>query len=300
MQSPPASAYAALAGTTLAFGLSFAATKWALRGFEPLLLALLRFALAGGILWLVWRVFGARERATRAELGRLAVLGFVSLTVYFSFENLGIARTSASEAAILLAAVPVFVVVLNVFTLREHNAARQWAGVALSFIGIVGLMQFGGADSGGSTGGNLLVLIASLAAAVYTLMARHMLVQRSALYLTTFQNLFGALFIVPLVLVEALLVGVRRPTPTAVGALVYLTLFSSVAGYLMLNYALRHVEASKVSVFINLTPVVGVAGAFLLLGERFTPMQAASSAVVVLGVWLTNSTRGAVVDPRAA
>ena len=250
-------------------------------GFEPLLLALLRFALAGGILWLVWRMFGARERATRAEFGRLAVLGFVSLTVYFSFENLGIARTSASEAAILLAAVPVFVVVLNVFTLREHNAARQWAGVALSFIGIVGLMQFGGGDSGGSTGGNLLVLTASLAAAVYTLMARHMLVKRSALYLTTFQNLFGALFMVPLVLVEALLVGVRRPAPTAVGAFVYLTFFSSVAGYLMLNYALRHVEASKVSVFINLTPVVGVAGAFLLLGERFTPLQASSSAVVV-------------------
>ncbi len=299
MQQPPASAYAALAGTTLAFGLSFAATKWALRGFEPLLLALLRFVLAGGTLWLIWRVFGAREQATRAELGRLAVLGFVSLTVYFSFENLGIARTSASEAAILLAAVPVFVVVLNVFTLRERNAARQWAGVALSFIGIVGLMRFGGGDGGGSTGGNLLVLIASLAAAVYTLMARHMLVKRSALYLTTFQNLFGALFIVPLVLVEALLVGVRRPTPTAFGAMVYLTLFSSVAGYLMLNYALRHVEASKVSVFINLTPVVGVAGAFLLLGERFTPLQAASSAVVVLGVWLTN-TRGVVVDPRPA
>ena len=68
----------------------------------------------------------------------------------------------------------------------------------------------------------------------------------------------------------------------------------------MLNYALRHVEASKVSVFINLTPVVGVAGAFLLLGERFTPLQAASSAVVVLGVWLTNSTRGVVVDPPSA
>jgi drug/metabolite transporter (DMT)-like permease len=80
---------------TVAFGLSFVATKYALRGFEPLLLALLRFSLAGGILWVVWRARRGPERVSRGELGRLALLGFVSLTVYFSFENLGIARTSS-------------------------------------------------------------------------------------------------------------------------------------------------------------------------------------------------------------
>jgi drug/metabolite transporter (DMT)-like permease len=95
---PPAAAYAAL-GMTVAFGPSFVATKYALRGFEPLLIALLRFSLAGGILWVVWRVRRGPERASRGELGRLAALGFISPTVYFSFENLGIARTSASEAA---------------------------------------------------------------------------------------------------------------------------------------------------------------------------------------------------------
>src|SRR5450756_403393 len=117
---PPASAYAAAVGMTVAFGLSFVATKYALRGFEPLLLALLRFALAGGILWVAWRLRRGPERVSRGELGRLAALGFVSLTIYFSFENLGIARTSASEAAILIATIPLFVVILNTFTLREH------------------------------------------------------------------------------------------------------------------------------------------------------------------------------------
>ena len=70
---------------------------------QPLLLALLRFALAGGILWVVWRLRPAREELTRARAGALALVGFVSLTVYSSFENTGIARTSASEAAIAIA-----------------------------------------------------------------------------------------------------------------------------------------------------------------------------------------------------
>ena len=122
-QRPPASAYAAAVGMTFAFGLSFVATKTALKGFEPLLLALLRFTLAGGILWVVWRLRPVREQLTRRELGRLALVGFVSLTVYFSFENTGIARTSASEAAILIATIPIFVALLGASSRRRARDA---------------------------------------------------------------------------------------------------------------------------------------------------------------------------------
>lgn len=297
---PPASAYAAAVGMTVAFGLSFVATKYALRGFEPLLLALLRFSLAGGILWAVWRFRRGPERVSRGELGRLAVLGFVSLTVYFSFENLGIARTSASEAAILIATIPLFVVILNTFTLREHNTARQWAGIALSFAGIAALVLLGGGGAGGgSLTGNLLVLAASLSAGVYSILARRLLVSRPALFVTTFQNLFGALFMLPLALAEAALVGVRYPTPRATGGLLFLTVVCSITAYLLLNYAFRFIPASKVAVFINLTPIVAVASAYVLLGERFTPGQAAAAVVVVAGVWLTNSGGGAARSPSA-
>lgn len=297
---PPASAYFALAGTTLVFGLSFVGTKYALRGFEPLLLATSRFALAGAILWVVWRLCGSREHATRAELARVALLGFVSLTVYFAFENTGIARTSASQAAILMAAVPIFVIVLNAFTLREHNTGRQWAGVAVSFLGIVALVSFGDATGGGTIMGDLLLLVACVAAALYAIMARRLLVRRSPLFVTAFQNLFGALFMLPLALVELSLAGLRRPTWGTLGALAYLTVFCSVAGYWLLNYALSHVEASKASVFLNLIPVVGVAGAHLLLGERFALPQLVASGVVILGVWLTNSGREKVAVSPAA
>lgn len=297
---PPASAYAAAVGMTVAFGLSFVATKYALRGFEPLLLALLRFALAGGILWVVWRFRRGPQRVSRGELGRLAVLGFVSLTVYFSFENLGIARTSASEAAILIATIPLFVVILNTFTLREHNTARQWAGIALSFAGIAALVLLGGGGAGGgSLTGNLLVLAASLSAGVYSILARRLLVSRPALFVTTFQNLFGALFMLPLALAEAALVGVRYPTPRATVGLLFLTVVCSITAYLLLNYAFRFIPASKVAVFINLTPIVAVASAYVLLGERFTPGQAIAAAVVVVGVWVTNSGGGAARSPSA-
>ncbi|MGE5228270.1 MAG: DMT family transporter, partial [Deltaproteobacteria bacterium] len=295
-QRPPASAYAAAVGMTFAFGLSFVATKTALKGFEPLVLALLRFTLAGAILWVVWRLRRVREPVTRAELGRLALLGFVSLTVYFSFENTGIARTSASEAAILIATIPIFVALIGAFLPAERPTGRQWAGILLSFAGIAALVLAAGGAGGGSLTGNLLVLAASLSAGVYAVLARRLLVSRSALFVTAWQNLFGALFMAPLALVEALVLGVRRPTVAAAGGVLFLTVVCSIVAYLLLNYAFRFLPASRVSVFINLTPIVAVASAYALLGERLTAGQVLAAVVVVAGVWLTNSGRRAAGD----
>ena len=295
---PPVKAYVALCATTFMFGLSFVATKLALRGFEPLLIALLRFTLAGGILWLLWRRRPQRETLTRGDARRLALIGFVSLTVYFTFENIGLAHTSASEAAILIAAIPIFVNILNVFTLRERNTATEWVGIALSFGGVVGLIELAGHSGGATLYGNLLVLAASLSAAVYNVLARRMLIRRSALFVTTFQNLFGALFMLPLAIVEVLLNGVRHPTAEAVAGVGYLTLFCSVLAYLLLNYGFRYVEVSKASVFTNVVPVIAVGAAYVVLGERFTAGQLVAAVVVVAGVWLTN--RGGRASRSAA
>jgi len=177
---PPASAYAAAVGMTLAFGLSFVATKYALHGFRPLLIALIRFSLAGALLWAVWRLRQAREQVTRDELLHLAALGFVSLTLYFALEINGIARTSASAAAILIAIIPVFVAVLAALVLHERNGARQWMGVVLSFAGVAGLVLLGSGAEGGGLVGDLLMLAAAPSAAVNNPMARRLTTRSSA------------------------------------------------------------------------------------------------------------------------
>ena len=220
---------------------------------------------------------------------RLAPLGFVSLTIYFSLEITGIAHTSASSAAILIATIPIFVSLLNAALRRERNTAAEWAGIALSFAGVAALVRLGsGGDGGATLLGNLLVLAAALAAAVYQIMARGLLVERPALYVTTYQNLFGALFMVPLAAVEAAAVGVKTPTAAASSAVVYLILACSVSAYLLLNFGLSHVPANKASVFANLVPVVAVAAAFVVLDERLTAAQIAAGVVVIAGVWITN------------
>lgn len=284
----PRTAFLALATMPVLFGLSFAATKVALRGFQPLLLATTRFACTALVLLAIWRLRAGRETLTRADLRRLALLGFISLTVYFAFETIGISRTTASAASILIATIPIFVSVLSATLLRERQAALRWAGVVLSFAGVAVLVVLGGGTGGGSLSGNLLVLGAALSAAIYQILAGRFLTNRSALCLTAFQNLFGALFMAPLAAVEAALLGVRRPTTEAVLGLIYLIAGCSVLAYLLLNFGLRFVPASRASTFTNLTPIVAVAGAAVLLGERFTGWQGLAAMAVLAGVWLAN------------
>ena len=105
------------------------------------------------------------------------------------------------------------------------------------------------------------MLGASLAGAVYTVMARRLLVTRSALFVTAFQNLFGALFMAPLAALEAATVGVRTPTAAAVAAVLYLALLGSVVAYLLLNYGLRFVSAGRAAAFTNVMPVIAVGAA---------------------------------------
>ena len=340
----------------LFFGLSFVGTKVALRGFNPLLLATTRFVVAGLVLYAIWRLRRGDERLGKADYKRLALLGFVSLTIYFCFETIGISRTTASAASILIATIPIFVSVLGALFLKERNSSGQWGGVLVSFAGVVALVILGGGVVGGSLFGNLLVLGAALCASVYEIMARRLFVGapgakagaaadaapdgaqavgqsggassmagdglppagrpggeprtggggaasdaadgaaplRSVLAITAFQNLFGALFMAPLALIEAALFGVKRPTAGAGLGLGYLIVFCSVLAYLLLNFGLSHVQASKASTFTNLTPIVAVAGAFLLLHERFTLWQGVAAGVVVVGVWLAN--RGGVAE----
>ena len=158
-------------------------------------------------------------------------------------------------------------------------------------------MLAAGGAGGGSLTGNLLVLAASLSAAVYSILARRLLVSRSALFVTTWQNLFGALFMAPLALVEALLRGGAPAHAPAAGGVLFLTVVCSIVAYLLLNYAFRFLPASRVSVFINLTPIVAVASAYVLLGERLHGGAGAAAVVVVAGVWLTNSGRRAGDEP---
>jgi drug/metabolite transporter (DMT)-like permease len=81
-------------------------------------------------------------------------------------------------------------------------------------------------------------------------------------------------------------------TPTSTSALIYLTLFGSLAAFVAYIYALTHLPVSIVSLYAFINPVIAVALGTLLLGEPFDTRMVAAVAIVLAGLAIVSSAKG--------
>src|SRR6266496_3974904 len=120
------------------WGAATTATKYALAGFGPLTLLLVKLAAAAAVLWVVLAVHGI-PRVERK--GRLAVLAWFEPTLAYGALTLGLTYTSATNAALLGASEACFVVALAAVVLRERVRARSMIGLLFAFVGVLLIEQ---------------------------------------------------------------------------------------------------------------------------------------------------------------
>lgn len=289
---------AMLAAVTL-WGPSFVATKVALRDMGPLTIAFLRFLVASCVLYPVWRRSREATRLGSATHRRLFAGGLLGVAGYFILENLGVQRTTAGDAALLMAAIPVIALLAEVVWLKQPISLKRGAGIAVSFAGVV--LLIGRARAAGGSNrvlGDLLVIAAAFLWAAYSLHGKT-IHHVPKLAVVTYEAIYGTLLLAPFALLES---PQWRPVslPSALGV-AYLGVMCSAATYLLYNYALKTLAASQVTAFLNLVPVAGAGAAVLLLGEHLQLVQLLGGAVILAGVAISTATapaRGPQPLPR--
>jgi drug/metabolite transporter (DMT)-like permease len=273
----------------LSWGLAIALTKVALDQLAPLDLLGLEVATALIVLWTIALARGGG----RPKLGRavllvpvLLLIGVVDPGVSFLFFDIGVAHTAATSAALLIATESLFTAGLAVAFLGERLNARLAFALATGFAGAALVSLRGGGAS--SLEGDLLVVGASLAAAVYGVLARHLAPGREVLTLTVTQMLGAAAVCLPLAALAAasghsrldhanaghLLVGV------AVGVL------AGVVPFLLFNAAIKNVTATAAGLVLTLIPLFGAAASVTLLSESLAAPQLLGGALIVLAATL--------------
>jgi len=286
------STYAALTLAMLVWGLSFIGTKIALTSFSPFVCIFLRFSLASVFFMAIMFLTGI-PHLTVEQHKKLLLTALVQPGLYFAFETVGLTYTTASTASIILALVPIVVLIMARFMLKEEIARHNVLGIILSVIGIIILV------AGGSSGwslqgyylGNLLILGAVVSAALYMVLARDLGKTLSSMQITSFQVLYGTAVFMPFFLYNLPSIKWAEASWESYGAIVFLSVFCTIGGFLSYNYALTRIEASRASVFINGIPVVTAVGAWFILGERLTLLQMAGGALVLLAVFITTIRR---------
>jgi drug/metabolite transporter (DMT)-like permease len=277
---------AAAAVAVLIWGGTPIATRVAVLAVDPLLAGLLRTVAAAALVLPVLLLRGPRLPRRAADLGWLALSaagGFVVFPLLFS---LGVRWTTAARAALVLAGLPVLTGLVAAVVDRRAPRARWWAGVAVALAGEVLLVASrSGLDTDlGGWRGDLLLVGAGLGAAVGYVAGGKLTPTLGAWPTTLWGTGLAGLALAPLVprLAAGVDWGAVGPGPLA--ALAYLVLASTVLGYAAWYWALARGGIARVGTWQFAQPLVSVALAVLLLGERVTLPMLASAALILGGI----------------
>lgn len=288
------SAIILLVAAVVIWGSAFAVTKASLAEVPPVLLALLRFAVASALLWfLAARRGGLLTKLPRpAPVGTIALMGASGVFLYYLAYNFALVHTSATQAAIIQSFIPIVTALLAFFFLREALSTVRIIGIAVSIAGIFLILAAGetGADAPNPLAGNLLVLASVVIWSAYTIFAKR-LAHLDQTVVTAGATLFGTILLAPAAIFEIAVVGLPRISLFGWASIVYLGAFSSAAGMLLYNRSLQHLSASQTANFLNLMPLVAVLTAVLFLGESVSLWQFAGGALVLGGVWISLQNR---------
>ncbi|AYF85764.1 DMT family transporter [Pseudomonas sp. DY-1] len=268
------------------WGSSFIALKLAFQEVAPHWVIFARMALGSLIFLAAWRWRGNLDYRP-GDWKYLLGLAACEPCLYFIFEALALQHTSASQAGMITALLPLLVAVGAYGLLHERITRGTLAGFVLAVVGAVWLSLASDSDSHAPQPllGNFYEFLAMLCATGYTLLLKHLSSRYSAFFLTAMQAFIGSLFFLPLAWVTSPLP--ESVSPLGVGAMIYLGTVVTVGAYGLYNFGVSWLPASQATGFINLIPVFTLVFAWGLLGERLTFVQLLAASVVFAGVALS-------------
>ncbi len=278
----------------LIWGGNFSVSKFAMGQIGPLPFSALRFAVAAVLLALVARKARVLTPLPRRTFWGLAGLGVLGNTCYQAIFMTGLSLTTATNSAMIVASLPVVVALLGSLLKIERATPAMWLGVALGTAGVALVVTARGVHfDAGSFRGDLLVLLAIMCWACYTVGVRRIGAGIDALQITVITTVAGT---PGLLLLGA--PGLLRQDWSAIstktwGAVAYAALLALVLCYILYNRAVQGIGTARTAIYNCLVPLVAMVIAWLTLGEVPTGVQFAGVVLVIAGVLISVTAGGA-------
>jgi drug/metabolite transporter (DMT)-like permease len=283
----------ALVSACLIWASSFIALKFTFRALDPMVVIFGRMALGSAcVLFLLRRIDPPDYRA--GDWRAILFMALCEPCLYFLFEAAALQRTSASQAGVITAMLPLLVGLAAVPILKERVSGRTLGGFSLAIGGAVWLSLAAPPAPGAPDPrlGNLLEFMAMVCATGYTITLKRLSSRFSPLWLTGAQAAIGTLFYLPLLLLPGTDLP-RRFDPAAWLAVAYLGIVVTLGAYLLYTYGVSRIPATQAAAFVNLIPVFSALLGWWALGERFTPAMLGASLLILAGVFVSQAPRSA-------
>lgn len=279
------SAHAALLACQFCFGLFPLFGKRALEEFAPGVLAGWRIVVGSLVFALLaLAVHGRHVLPRRRHVLPMLVCAFLGIALNQALFLEGLKRSSSVNTGLMMMVIPLFTYVVAVLVRQERWSTQRITGIVIALTGTSYLVLQRGLDLRSDyLAGNLLLIANTLSYAIFLVAAKPLMRQYPPLVFTGWMYVL-CLWSVPLIAID----GPVLPDASsgAWGSLVMVLVFPTTLAYLLNMYALQHVRASTIAVYVFLQPLIaGVAGVWVR-GESFGWSMAGAAACMLAGVWV--------------
>lgn len=296
--------YLKLILTAFFWGGTFIAGRYIAAGVGPFSAGFLRFCVA--VVLLLVLTLRAERRLPRLSPRQFAAIGLLGLTGIFAYNAFffsGLKEVEAGRAAVIIANNPISISFFSVLLFRERIGLRRILGIVISVFGAMVVItrgDVGGIFLGGFGRGEFYIFCCVLSWTAYSLIGKAAMRRLSALVTVTYSSIAGTIMLFPMALREGMAGNLAFYSRVDWACFAYLGVFGTVVGFTWFYQGMHKIGPVRASQFINFVPVCAVVLAFLILKEPLTKSLAAGTALVITGVYLTNSKADRIAAPVRA
>ena len=225
------------------------------------------------------------QRIQKGHLRYFLLLAFAEPFLYSICETTGVKFVSGSLASIIVATIPLFIPFGMALVYKERLRFQTIFGVLLSLAGIALMSLDDNFSFSADPKGIALLAGAVVIAVVYTLILVKILNHYHPVTITSYQNLIGLVYFLPLMLLtDHDKLPLLSFSPHMLLYLAFLGIFCSTVAYMFFNYGMRSLGATAGSVYNNIIPVFSLLLALMIGQETFSFIKVAGMAVVLVGL----------------
>src|SRR5437868_4020431 len=271
---------------------SYVASKFVLLDTSVTIMLALRMGISA-LLVLPFLIARRKDlNLTRQAIPQLLILALVGFVINKLLEFGGLALTTASDVALLITSESIFTAAFSWVFLRERFKRLTGFALLLGFVGVYLIVERSlvpNIPSGGGVWrivGDLLVVLALLVEAFYTVRGKALLVKYPPLMITSASIVVSMIFWMPVAAWEIIHTGWHPLSLVAWLSVGWLALMSTVVAYLAWFQGLAKVDASSAASALFIQPLLGTILAIVLLHDQLTPMTVVGGILIIVSVYL--------------
>lgn len=280
---------------------SFIWFKIANETFRPVTIVFMRLIIAIIILTTYLYLKKKFVKIRKEDRKLFLMLAIFEPFLYFLGESFGLTYVSATVGSVIISTIPVIATIGAWLIFRERLRIINYAGIIISFIGVLIFVLNRGGGLTFNIKGLALLLLAVFSATGYNLTLSRLVGNYGPVFIVNIQNIIGAVLFLPVFLITELKyfpfgsIELKSLLPV-----LELAFFASCGAFILFAFSMRQMGVTKANVFTNFIPVFTAIFSFFILGDKLTAQNIAGMIIVIAGLIMSQINGRTVKSDEAA